>query len=162
MDKKIKIARQLVRIARSLMAYGFSEYEREHLWYTGDETWRVIDSFRQSNDIEVHFQQGGIYDLYIEETNQNGISMTCNVEIKEEVKGNDGTRVISMNASNFYKSYYDDDYGHFVDEKIQANDIDGLNGLASDSFVFASDQDTADRVKSYVDGIRGILAGSAC
>ena len=161
MDKKIKIARQLVRIARSLMASGFSEYERERLWYTGDETWRVIDSFRQSNDIEVHFKQGGIYDLYIEETNKNGIGMTCNVEIRE-VKGNDGTRVISMTASNFYKSYYDDDYGHSVDEKIPAHEIGGLNGLASDSFVFVSDQDTADRVKSYVDGIRGILAGSAC
>ena len=161
MDNKLKIARHLVWIARSLMAYGFSEYEKEHLWYTGDETWRVIDSFRQSNDIEVHFQHGGIYNLFVEEKNQNGTSVTCNIEIKE-VKGNDGTRVISMTASNFYKSNYDNYYGHSVDEKIQANEINGMNGFTSDSFVFVSDQNTADRVKSYVDGIRGILAGSAC
>lgn len=150
MDRKIKIARKLVRIARSLMASGFSEYEKDRWWYAGDRTSDVINSLRN----QYTKNRNGNYQFFLNE-NREFASVSCNIEVKES----NGT--ITMRAFNFWESHYDDqNYGEWVDNMYSASDL-GIGGFEPVSFTRTSDEDTASRIQAYADDARASLAAAA-
>ena len=150
MDRKIKIARQLVRIARSLMAYGFSEYEKERWWYAGDRTSDVVNSLRN----KYTKNRNGKYQFYLWEPRDHA-SVSCNIEAGES----DGT--ITIRAFNFWESHYDDqNNGEWVENLYSASDL-GIGGFEPVSFTRTSDEDTASRLQAYADDVRASLAAAA-
>ena len=150
MKDRLKLARKLVRIARSLMAYDFSEYEKERWWYAGDMTSMVVDSLRNRNTRN----RGGGMQFYMEESRRHAC-VTCNLEVKD-ING-----VITMTAFNFWESHYDDqNYGEWVENTVPTEEL-GLYGIAPASFTRTSDEDTAERLQAYAGMVKSRLSAAA-
>ena len=148
MRQNIRIAKELLNIARSIV--GFNEYEKARWWFAGDKAFQVVNSIRNENTI----LKNGEYQFYLEEKRDHA-AVSCNLLARQ------AGQTVTLKAFNFWESHYDDqNYGDWVENTIPMADL-GLTGIQPESFTRVSDEDTAAKVKAYVDMLKSKLANAA-